>query len=681
MKAQMEYGEEVKAISEDVEATIIRAADHVKEGLAIIDAEIQQAKTELTNNDLLLVSDNESILGMWMKLEAVCQRRTDTIDHFATHLDGIEQTRIDRVRVELQRLTWALMETAHALPHEVERIIEAEAYEVNMVVISNRRVYADLVARMGTANVDEFLTARLSWEKGQMNWRHLRHDDAIVRFQATINSPHFTDPEDRLQVLQQIRVFQEKIHSEQRLAVLKELNDAGASLSSDYTKKILENLSATQQYEEEKNHSFFSELRGLQQSKGDSAVALRETLRLELHGFGAMAKEGAIEAARQRLVELLSDETMEDFFRAAGGLKTELDTLVKQLCVEDLIYKTNLEPMVSSLEILLSALPLKSVMEKQGKEAEQKAVETTLEKLRKAAKNEIMAILPSLQTQILMLMNIDDMSANFKAELSDIMAQLDQIILEYGSLPSISADAPSEKTFSRTPSIAVLANSKSMKASAAMIGESSSSNNKPSESNGNIVDLQAIRKVQRRLGMLVYASELSAPWQQHLQFIADQLALQTKANGIVDEVISRECDFLIETRQQEGRLLVEEMGKRMEQQSALLHDHVEKLVKFYLRVVLCMEESTDKVQYVNLSVMDLLDTLKEIDEGTLADLESTFTQSCVRLRHSPSNNVLREEFQLSSDLLMLIEREYRTYDKRLHLAADNNVVAIDKQPH
>ncbi|KAE9339339.1 hypothetical protein PF008_g11632 [Phytophthora fragariae] len=700
MEAQMQYANEVKAISEDVEVAIIRAADDVKEVLAAIDDGIREAQAALTSNDLLLASDNESILTMWSELEAVCQRRSDEITRFAARLDEIEQTRIHRVRVGLQRLTHVLMETAHALPPEVERIIEAEAYEVNTVVISNRRVYADLVARMGTANVDVFLGARLAWEQGQIQWRHLRHDDAVAKFQATLDSPVFTDPEERRHVLQQIRVFQEKIHREQRLEVLKRLEEAGAALSSELAKRILEELRATQQLEEDANQSFSSDLRGLHQSKGDAAKALREDLRLELHGFGAMAKEGAIEEAKKTLVTLLSDDSMENFFRAAGGLKTELDTLAKQLCVADLIYNANLEPVVSSVGVLLSALPLGSVMEKQGKEAERKAVQATLEKIRKAGKAEIVSLLPSLQTQISMLMNLDEMSDSFKGELEDIMTQLETIIQESGSLPQATEDSPSsplkrtgsmspvnssassDKFSSRSPSLVAPVSPKSMRKSSAMFGAVSTTKSKTSDGPqtiGSAVDLQAIRKVQRRLGTLVYASELGAPWQQHLHFIADQLLLQQHANCTVDDVISRECDNLIETRQQESRLLVEEMGKRMEQQSALLHDHVEKLAKFFLQVALCMEESADKVEYVNLSVMDLLDTLKENDEETLADLETKFTQSCARLRHSPNDNVLRDEFQRSSDLLVLIEGEYRTYDKRVSLAADNNVVAIAKQ--
>jgi hypothetical protein len=692
MEAQMRYADDVKAVSEDLEVAIIRAADHVKEALAAVDAGVREAEGALADDALLLASDSASVLGLWTELEAVCQRRTDEIALFASQLDEIEHTRIRRGRVGLQRLTCALMETAHALPPEVERIIEAEAYEVNTVVVCNRRVYADLVARMGTANVDVFLHARLAWEQGQVRWRHLRHDDAIARFQATLESPLFTDPEERRRVLQQIRAFQESVHQEQRLAVLQQLGDAGAALSSDHARRILDELSATQQFEEERNQAFFSDLRGLHEEKGNAARALREALRLELHGFGAMAREGAIDEAKSKLATLLGDDSMEDFFRAAGGLKTELDTLAKQLCVADLIYGANLEPVASSVGVLLSALPLASVMEKQGKEAERKAVQSTLDKIRKASKGEIMSLLPALQTQMSMLLNLEGMSDSFKSELSDIMAQLDAITQDYGSLQASEASASSplrrtgsvsaatgEKAVSRSPAVAAPVSPTSTRKSSAMLGSTSPSKGKASDATQSSVDLQAIRRVQRRLGTLLYASELGGPWQQHLHFIADQLVLQTSANRIVDDVISAQCDALMETRQRESCLLVDEMGKRMEQQSAALHDHVERLAKFFLRVALCMEDSADKVQYVNLSVMDLLDALKESDEELLADLETKFEQSCARLRHAPNNHVLSDEFQRSSALLMQIEGEYRAYGKRVDLAADNNVVAIAKQ--
>ncbi|RLN86546.1 hypothetical protein BBJ28_00001505 [Nothophytophthora sp. Chile5] len=707
MQAQMLYGSEVKEISDDMEVSILLAADRVKEALATIDTRIREAGCLLADNELLLASMNEGILRMWRDMEALCEQRGDEVDQFAVQLEQIEQIRTQRVRVGLERLTRSLMDTAHALPPEVERIIEAEVYEVNTVVISNRRVYGDLVAKMAAANVDVFVSSRLAWEQGQIHWRRLRHDHAIATFLATLNSPLFTDSEERRLVLQEIRVFQKSLHTEGRLAALKRLEDAGAVLSSEQAKQILDDLTTTQQFEEERNQSFFSDLRTVHESKACAVQTLQEALRLDLHGFGAMAKEGDIVKAKDALVELLSDDSLEDLFRVAGGLRAELDILAKRLNVADLIYSANLEPLVKLVEILLSALPLEGVMATQGKEAGRKAVQATLERIRKASKLEIMALLPPLQAQVLALRNLDEMGTTFKAEVEAVMAQLDAIIQECGASlestastaltalttacgsepnaiePSSTAGALAGRTQLRPPSGA--APESSFRRSSVSIGGDPTATNKPCDTNatqscsGGVVDFQAIRKVQRRLGILVYASELSPPLQQHLQFILKQLLVQANANFVVDRAIAQECDRVIETRLQESRLLLEEMGRRMEQQSALLHDQSEKLARFVLNVVLCMEQSADRIQYVNLSVMGLLDTLKEDNEDALAALELQFNQSCSRLRHSPNDTVLRDELQRSWDLLLRIEAENRMFHKRVLLAADNNVTAIDSQ--
>lgn len=662
MGARMEYEEDVKAISEDVESAIIREADDVKKVVAQLDVRINESLVALSKNTMLLSLTKANISALWNKLEDVCQQRTDAIAHFAAQLKDVERSRMHRVRITLQRLTCVLMEIAYALPFEVERIIESEACEVNAVMISNCRVYADLVARMDTANVDVFLKARLAWEQAQYFWRRLRHQDAIATFQTMLSSPRFTDPDERQHVLQQIRVFQDKIHSEQRLKVLEHLSGAGATFSVAEAKQNLEELNRTRELEEETNRSFVIALRDVDRSTASAANVLREKLRFDLHEYSAMAKEGAIEEANAALVTLLRDDAAKELFGVAGGWKPRLEFVAQHLCVADVIYCDNLAPIMSSVDLVLSAIPLKGLMENQGKEADYKAVQLMLEKIRKATKSDIMALLPGLQTQMSMLLKLEEMGDSFKSELKDIAAQLDAILMEFGPPHDIDPAASAPLT---------------------MLGRSTLTLNSTtcdaSQENGPTVDFLAIRKVQRRLGTLLYASELKTSWHQTLRFIYDQLLLQNSANRIVDDVITRECDDLIETRQQESRFVVDELEKRLIMQSTQLNNHVKNLANFFLQVVVCLEESVNRVQHVNLSVMDLLDALTEDNESALQNLETELMLCCARLRHSPNDNVLRDEFQRALDMLNQIERKYRTYAKQKSLAADNHVIVLTKQ--
>lgn len=690
MEAQRVYADEVKQISEDIEVAIIRAADQIKETLANKDDALAKCASDLIDDALLLKCEYSDVMDLWAAMEGICGERTTAVEAFGAQLEAIEATRIKRVGQDLKLLTQILMDTAHALPPEVERIIEAEAYEVNVVVISNRRTYADLMARIATQDVDVLVQSRLRWEAGLARWRKLRHDDAICKFHDTINSTWFTDPPERMDVVSIMREELEATHRQKRLAALETLHNTGADLTSQQVQQVLNELSDLQRYEEDTTALYFDQLRGLHDDKGREAQVVREHLRLELHGFGALATEGDVVTSKKRLASMLADESLEGFFRMAGGLRCELDSICQRLVIAELIYQANLTPLLSSVRVLLSALPLEQVMESQGKGAERKAIQTTLDKIRKAAKSEIVGLLPTLQNQVAMLLNLSDMSELFKAEVEDVGVQLRLIVQEYESLNAAAArggstasgDSPSQMTTGKSsPACATSAASgspgKPSTASSTFLGMtlggSVSTTSLPS------VDLQAVRKVQRRLGTLVFASELSGTIKDHLAFIAEQLELQMHANQALDTVITAECQASLAARQEESKQYLADIGQRIDAQSGMLHDQCERLAKFYLRVTQTMEQSEDSVRFVNLSVLDLLDSLKDTDEERNAELETQYANCCARVRHAADGTVLQIEFDTATTLLHEVEASYRLYQKLVALAAQNHHVATHKQ--
>ncbi|TYZ64821.1 hypothetical protein PybrP1_004955 [[Pythium] brassicae (nom. inval.)] len=665
MAAQRVYAEHVRRVAEDIEGALIASADRVKAALAAIDSQLRTAFRSLEDDTRLLESTSADVLRLWdAELLALCQQRTRVVEDFARGLDAIERARAARVRDGLTALTAELMETAHALPPEVERVVEREARELNAVVLSNRMVYADLVARVATADVDAFVAARLAWERGQRHWRQLRHADALRTFHARLNSLEFADPAERREVLCALRAQQQAAHRDERLATLQQLEDARAALTPAQGTQILQRLRAAQAAEEAQSHGFFAQLLAVHAAKADAAQRLREALRLAVHGFGALAPEGEVDACRSALTHLLADSALEEFFRVAGGLRGELDAVVRRLDVSELIYDAHLAPLVASLDVLLAALPLESVMEAHGKGAERKALQATLDRMRKASKHDLLALLPALQGQVGVLVKLSDVGGALKQELGDVAGSLEQLIQEFG-LTSADSHAAALAT-----------------GAAASPPTGSSATGPPELSlaaTHSSLDLQAVRKVQRRLGTLLYASELPAPIQRYLAAVAEQLALQTHANAVVDRVIAAQCDALLARRVQESKRFLEAMGREIERQSARLHRQTEKLAGFCLAAALCVEQSLERVRYVDLSALDLLDALKDEDDERLAALEAQYLQSCARVRHAPDDAVLALEFQAAAELLRRIEDEYRLFHRRVGLAADHHAIAIEQQ--
>lgn len=699
MRELVRYESVVKDVSERIEAMLIATFDRVKESLADIDARLALIENqELRDRVRLLAADKNTIAGAWDRLEDLTKQRTQLIFQFAAELERIEESRVRYVHAQLQQMTFALMEIAHALGPEVGRIVEGEAHQVNVVVIANRKVYADLVARLATANVDVFVRARLSWEQALDRWRALRHSRAIESFKQTLSSPAFKDPEDRRRIMEAIRAHQQQIHGEQRLATLRELQGENATLTSERVQQVVERLQAAQQQEEDANHAFFSDLRGAHDQRVRDALDLQEALRLELHGFGALAREGEIDEAKQTPEQMLVAEgaALEDFFRMAGGLRGELESIMKRLDVAELIYERNVDPLVDSVRVLLSALPLESVMEAQGKGTERHALQTTLDRIRKASKADMPALIPLLQTQMQILHGLEGLSDTFKEEVDALAAQLSIVSPPEGGESGMSSTnntmmtAMTPDTTLSSPSALTRAPSSKQSSTRTMLAATTTAGSPPSTTGtkrtgktipstdpGGQIDLQAVRRIQRRLAALVFASELPPSMQQHLQFICDQLALQSAANRVVDDVVHRECDELLASQQRTGRLFLEEIGRRMEHQSALLHTQCEKIAKFHLNVVSTVEKSSARAKYVDLSVLDLLDTLKERNDDALSEMEARYAQSCAAVHHAPDQHELHAGFQRCAELLARMESEYRAYEARVRVASEHNVIAAD----
>lgn len=683
LAAQRVYAAHVQRVAEDVESALLSSADRVKDTLAALDTQLRVAVQSLTDDTVLLGSTRDDVLRLWeADLLPLCERRTRLVDAFASELDGMECSRTLRVRDALATLTSELMETAHALPPEVERMIESEAHELNAVVLSNRIVYADLVARLATADVDVLVDARLAWERGQQYWRQLRHADALNEFATRLNASEFTDPDERQAVLRAISAHQEAVHSDDRLAALQQLEDARATLTTEQATQILDRIRTAQAADDMQSRGFLAQLHAVHMKKGATAEQMRETLRLAVHGFGALAPEGELDACRSVLARLLHDSALDEFFRAAGGLRSELDAVVKRLDVALLIYDANLTPLRASLDVVLSGLPLERVMEAQGKGAERKAVQATLDKVRQASKLEILPLLPVLQRQLGVLVKLSDMDSAFTHELSDIVEQLELLVQEHAfastdshATPLTATESPPSRASTATGGAASFVSESTATASTG-VEWSEAAAATPSVLT---IDLQAVRKVQRRLGTLLYASDLAVPIQRHLAVVAEQLALQQSANAVVDRAIATQCDALLARRAQESTRFLEAIGRAMERQSARLNRQTETLAGFCLAATRCVEQSLEAVRYVDLSALDLLDALKDDDDERLAALETQYVESCARVRHAPDDAVLAREFEAAAELLRRIETEYRRFHQCARLAADRHAIAVEQQ--
>ncbi|RHZ08041.1 hypothetical protein DYB31_000265 [Aphanomyces astaci] len=645
--AQSQYQLRLKAISDQLETDILRISDAIKEELAGVAAATANHFALLTDEPWLIQASHAMVVDQWTHLNELWSGRTCTIRHFGDGLEAIEQTRSALAGAELQLLTETCVAAAYVLPPEVERAIEDEAHELNVVLITNRRSHCHLVSRMLKEDVHKFVNVRTTWEDCERHWRVLNHDHAIHMFKATLESDLYTHPPRLHAILEKLRADQVAVHTNERLALLSQLDGlVTGGLSTEKVQRMVSALADMYKKEEERNAAYFDQLFTCQRDIVAEAAAMRELLRATCHRVGAKAKEGALATIATQLTTLLADKNLDEFFRISGGLRAELAAIEDRLASPDMIYQENVTALVPRVAMLVAALPMEAILDAQGKSSERKLIQATLERLRKAPKNEIVPLLPTLLAQTTILAGIQGIDDTLRLELDDIGRKLDSLIQDNEAQSSAAAAVKSKG-----------------------IGLDAF----------QIADMQGIRKAQRRLGTLVYTTDLPPPFQALLHVILKALEVQTHANTVVDAIVALECNSLMAQREREMDALVAVVGSGLEAHTTTLHVTCDRVARFFYQLVACVENYEDKTRVVNLTVMDLLDTLKDTHDGNVAACEAEFAVKRSALRHAPDEATLEREFTGCLGLLEGLEDEYRKYNKKVSLASTNHPIAISRQ--
>jgi hypothetical protein len=131
---------------------------------------------------------------------------------FGDNLESFEVTRSTTLASYLRTMVDTMVGIALKLPQEIERVAEVESFELNAVIIGNRRAHAELMARMEKEDIMEKVEAREKWEKRRYDWRQLRHARGIREFHRDITADNFTNPPSRVEVFDAFKKEQEERH-------------------------------------------------------------------------------------------------------------------------------------------------------------------------------------------------------------------------------------------------------------------------------------------------------------------------------------------------------------------------------------------------------------------------------------------------------------------------------------
>lgn len=673
---------QLSQISESIEAKVLEASFRLKASLEDADAAIRDVSAQMQKNDVLVRQEVCYLHESWTKIKLSLEARRSALSRFASELEALELERAECGGGALKHLAVQLQSIAYRTLGEIERHIEAEAHELNTVIIANRRSHAELVAMLETKDVQVCEHAITQWREGQEAWRRLRHDRAVREFGEQLHSQAFTNPAERSVLFEVVKQRQAEM-DDRRRALLEELvQHTTQSIravrcsrktetkcnteENELAARIKQGFKEIADLEDEFMADYERQLTTLSDSKTDEAKGLREALRAELHEYGALAEEPELSAPAVFLQKhVVQNPDLDAFFRSAGGLKAELRELIRELRDSEhaLIYNHHLETAKKRLQTLLCGVDVAAMLERQGKSQQLMSLRDTLERLRKAGKRELLPLLAPLEQQLETLANVGGLDELLSCEMRTAVTDLRRVTrdLEFRGGASSRASARSGRS----------SNNSAARSSSGRSGATSTTNKTASRVSSAMsstlsdpvpeVNMIEIRAVQKRVAMHMYTCDLDSACVMQMRKALQGLDQKAVCNERVDDVVVVECESLIDKRVAEYAELRHHCLVYLEHQASEAYERSCRICDFFGAATKLFRTALAKEHQIDEKMLDDLYELRENFQEVNTDLERGIEESCHALRHAADERELENHFQKLVTLLGRVEAQYREY--------------------
>lgn len=642
-------------IGEVVEKKVLEISFALKKHLERLDF---SSLNEASEEDLVR-RDVEYFDELWTTIERRVEERREVVDRFGRDLENLERERSREASGVLKELAKNLFRIAYRTSGEIERKIENEVDGLNSVVVANRRAHAELLALLQKKNVEAGQRAIGKWRSMKRDWRRLRHDAATKEFKRVVSEDEtFRNPKERSDLFEKIKQSQ-KAADHDRSEALASLPEATAEEAAGIKARLREIADA----EDADAVEYEEKLTEIAQAQETEARRRRELLRAELHRYGACADEPDFAGTAAYIGAYSASPELEAFFRSAGGLKAELRETSNELVDDDrLMYSQHLHFAKDRISSLLCGADLKDILERQGKSQQLSSLRETLERLRNAAgkKREVLALISTLEHQLDNIALVGGLHEILAREFMNAAADIKRIRkeVEFNSGMSSRASAKSGMSASSkrsSRSSGLLSLGRQSAASKTSLSVASGADNEP------MVNMLEVRGVQRRVAVHLYTCDLDPACLDHMRQALRLLDQKSVCNRYVDEVISTECDPLIEECVAQYDDLKKHFLAYYDRQSSLAYERACRVCDFYATAFAARAKAHEREHDIDEKMLDDLYEIRENFQIAHADLERSIEDSSHNLRHAADQSELDKHFASVVEALGQVETRFREY--------------------
>ena len=178
---------------------------------------------------------------------------------------------------------------------------------------------------------------------------------------------------------------------------------------------------------------------------------------------------------------------------------------------------------------------------------------------------------------------------------------------------------------------------------------------------GQVLPMQAIRALQRRIAVIAAASDLSDDAKSVIKTMLAACNIQSIANSTVDSVISNEALPLISSREKESNSLLKRIGTALDKQAARLRDGGVRTCEFLREIARAVYAHAKEQRVTDEEIADNLNGCIDEYVDIAEKLENTFLELEKPVREAPHLKALSDRFDAANKGLDNIDNNYRVY--------------------
>ena len=286
LKHLIDYESWLEAFYEQLRVTALEAEEEWRLYSAASQREMTRTLDEFTDS-FMASKEIEWVQAAYEHLVNHIRKRREEIHDTQDKLQQIEKDRSGTVNRFIHELGQALNDAAFVLSPQVEEILSSKAQEAHQVELAR---LAAIEWFLDGVRMEEEEVSKRYLEKMQakeQRWRQVHHDQCVQDFLATLNSPQFVNPSDRIALLEELKSRQEEVFAK-RLELLEELRTMPAS---KWSKEAVEALLKSGETLNDEAQKFYDEkiqeIVSFQATVDAEAEELLEKLRVKLGYYKA----------------------------------------------------------------------------------------------------------------------------------------------------------------------------------------------------------------------------------------------------------------------------------------------------------------------------------------------------------------------------------------------------------